>query len=181
MYVDYLELLHNATNLSSFAIDQNFTIYFANANLDPAAIEAASGGRMRWVSTFTGPLSSANYTAANGRISKVNSALLASVSVDSDGDGVMNAYDSTPFYTADDAVLSVSLTGESPISARLVWRALAQATNTVEYTASPGTADWQVLTNFVQGAVSAPVSVLDPLSPNGQLRVYRLRVNPGAH
>jgi hypothetical protein len=136
---------------------------------------------MRWVSSCDGPTSSADYTAANGRVSRVNSALLVSSSVDSDGDGIMNAYDITPFYTADDAVLSVSLTAGVAPSARLSWRALAQATNTVEYTTSPGSGDWQVLTNFVQGTVTTPVNILDPLSPSGQLRVYRLRVTTGAH
>jgi hypothetical protein len=178
MYVDYLQLQNYATNFDSFAISESFTIYFANANLSPALIESASGGRMRWVPSFAGPLSSTTYTAANGKVYQVNAALARSMTIDSDGDGIVNGLDPKPFYTPDDAVLSVSLTSETPKCAQLSWTAPANATNTVEYRAAPGTGEWNVLTNFVQGALNTPTTILDPLSTTGVLRVYRLRVSP---
>jgi hypothetical protein len=137
--------------------------------------------RLVWISGFAGALSSSDYVAANGKVYQMNAALARSMSIDSDGDGVVNGLDAKPFYTPDDAMLSVSLINETPRCARLSWTAPAYATNTVEYTASPGSGTWTVLTNFVQGAVNAPTAVLDPLSPSGQLRVYRLRVSPKAN
>jgi hypothetical protein len=181
MYVEFLELLNQAADVAStIAINENFTIYFANANVDPTTLETASGGRMRWVTAFAGAQSSATYTAANGRSYSMNAALARSMTIDSDGDGIVNGLDSTPFYTADDAVLSVALTSEPTACARLFWTAPAHALNTVEYTSEPGSGQWTVLTNFTQGALTSDASILDPLSPTGQLRVYRLRVTPGS-
>jgi len=179
MYVEYLELLNQAADVTeTLAINENFTIYFANSNLDPTTLETASGGRLRWVPGFAGAFSSTSYVAANGKVYQMNTALARSMSIDSDGDGVVNGLDAKPFYTSDDAMLAVTLTSDPPKCASLSWTAPAYATNTIEYTSTPGSGNWNVLTNFVQGALNTPTTVLDPLSLTGQLRVYRLRVNP---
>src|ERR1043166_3063442 len=77
LYVDYLELLNHATNYNTGALDiaSNLTIYFANANLNPVKLDGSNGGRLRWIQSFTGPLSSTNITYPSGKVYTFNSAL----------------------------------------------------------------------------------------------------------
>ncbi|HYV31090.1 MAG TPA: hypothetical protein VEO53_08315, partial [Candidatus Binatia bacterium] len=187
LYVDYLELVNSATNVNaSLAIDQNFTLYFANANLPVGKLDGAVGGRLRWVPDFAGPLSSTNlvYSFTNGTVVTnitftFNIALVTSRDLDSDGDGTVNADDPTPIYVPQNAALAVALTPEPLRAARLSWRALAYSSNFVEFKTMAHATNWQVLTNFVQGPNTGPVSVMDPLPVNGSSRLYRLRVERG--
>jgi hypothetical protein len=191
LYVDYLELLNGATNFNSLlSIAPNFTIYFANANLGGIAshLDGAAGGRLRWVPSFTGPLSSTNitYFFTNGVVVTSNTytfniALVMSKDLDSDGDGIVNFDDPTPIYVPGSAALSVSLAAASERSVELSWRALSYSSNFLEFKAASGTSDWQVLTNFHMGPLTWPVTVQDPISSNSASRVYRLRVDPGPY
>jgi hypothetical protein len=184
LYVDYLELLNGATNFNSvLAIAPNFTIYFANANLGGIAshLDGAAGGRLRWVPSFTGPLSSTNITYPSGNTYTFNIALVTSKDLDSDGDGTVNFDDPTPIYVAESAVLGVTLTAAPERSVELNWRALSYSSNFLEFKAATGTSDWQVLTNFHMGPLTWPVTVQDPITSNSASRVYRLRVDPGPY
>src|SRR5439155_23733149 len=90
LYVDYLELLNYATNNASGALDiaPDITIYFANANVNPAKLDGSNGGRLRWLPSFLGPLSSTNITYPSSRTYTFNAALCESPDLDSDGDGL---------------------------------------------------------------------------------------------
>lgn len=178
LYVDYIELRNFATNYNSvFAVSDNLTIYFANANVPVERLDGAGGGRIRWVQDFAGPLSSTNLTYSNGSNYTFNIARVSSFDLDSDGDGVVNALDPEPIYVPSSAGLSVSLAAD-PLQVVLQWTALGLATNSLEYKNASGSAEWKVLTNFVHGPFTTPVTVFDPLQTNGDSRVYRVRVNP---
>jgi hypothetical protein len=186
IYVDYIELFNATTNVngvvnSVFAIAPNLTIYFANANVPASRLDGAAGGRFRWVSSYTGPLSSTNITYPSGNTYTFNIALVTSTDLDSDGDGVANAIDPTPIYVAESAVLFVSLAAAPERCVELSWRALSYSSNYLEFRSSAQASGWQVLTNFHMGPFTWPVTVMDAISTNNASRLYRLRVDPGPY
>lgn len=177
LYVDYLELVNNATNYNTgvISIDPSITLYFANANIPPSKLDKSNNGRLRWVKNFTGPLSSTNIVYPSGRTYTFNLALVTSKDLDSDGDGTVNANDATPIYTEESAVLRIALSKGNPPKALVSWDALAKSTNHIEYRVS-AVAPWQTLTNnIVIGPVNVPFTVQDPVN-GGNMRTYRLRV-----
>jgi hypothetical protein len=185
LYVDYLQLDNFATNYNAqLSIAQNFTLYFANANLPATKLDGAVGGRLRWVQDYTGPLSSTNitYFFTNGptvtsNIYTFNIALVTSRDLDSDFDGIVNADDPTPIYVGQNAALAAALTWDPNPCVELGWSALAYSRNQVEYR-SGSTGAWQTLTNFLHGPRTSPVHITDPIPSDG-VRVYRLRVERG--
>jgi len=185
LYVDFLELDNYATNISTadsrfLSIAPNMTIYFANANVPVSRIDGAANGRLRWVSSFTGPLSSTNITYPSGSNYIFNVALTRSKDLDSDGDGIVNWDDPTPVYVAESAVLSVTLASDPELRVNLTWNALAYSSNYLEFkTTAAAATNWQILTNFHMGPYTWPVSISDPVNRDGENRVYRLRVDPG--
>jgi hypothetical protein len=189
IYVDYLELLNYATNVNSqLQIDPNFTIYFANANLEASKLDGASGGRLRWVKSFTGPLSSSTYTYTTTTLDGepvyttyiLNSALAQDLNLDSDRDGTVNRNDPTPVYTGASIGLSVNRSKATPPRVTLQWNGFPGVTNRVEYRNSLTTPTWSVLTNVVPtGALTGPVTVFDLLptvNSNAVERIYRVSV-----
>ena len=98
MYVDYLELqdLSFSDYHNGLVVDDNFTIYFANANVDPSKLQKVYPNIV-WVPQFAGPNSATNvlYQGAMGNC-LMNAALAASSSIDSDGDGIPNLGDPHP-------------------------------------------------------------------------------------
>src|SRR5262249_13267336 len=111
LYVDFLDLRNNATNYdTALQINPGLTIYFANASVPPPKLDARAVGRLRWASGFAGPNSSTNiFYPAYNKTYTFNVALAQSKDLDSDADGIVNADDPTPIYTADDAALAVAL------------------------------------------------------------------------
>ena len=186
LYVDYIELLNDATNYNSaFSISPNFTIYFANANVPVTKLHGAAGGRFQWVSSFAGPLSSTNityHTPPNAGSNFVfNIALVTDNDLDSDGDGLVNSQDDEPIYVPGSAMLSVAMaSGPSPC-VLLTWNALAYSSNYLEFKTNTTTTQWNTLTNFHMGPYTWPVMVEDPISTSGEMRVYRIRVDIGPY
>jgi hypothetical protein len=187
LYVDYLELLGNATNYSgpnvALSMDPDITVYFANANIPPEKLDGTSGGQLRWVRDFCGPLSSTNFTIlfTNG-VGTVtsntfcyNTALVTSKDIDSDGDGIVNAEDDDPFNERGRMpILSIDRNLTTPFLVSISWNAQAGATNILEYKSGMSLTNWQVLTNVVTGPNSRRVTVSDLLSTEQQ-RSYRVR------
>ena len=102
LYVDYLELLNDATNYDfTLGVDSDFIIYFANSNIRPEKLipddpNNPAGRRLRWVTNYAGAQSSTNLVYPNGVTYTFNTALVQSRNQDSDGDGELNAFDCTP-------------------------------------------------------------------------------------
>jgi hypothetical protein len=198
MYVDYIELLNDATNWNrTMAVDPNMTIYFANANVTVSKLNGAVGGRFVWVPTFAGPLSTTNLIYPSGASYAFNIALISSLDIDSNNNGIPNALDPYPIDVPGEIIPPLSarslLAGETtvivprlslglsakttPPRAMLSWSAPAFSENTVEFKDSFGEPSWSVLTNFVNGATTAPVQIYDP-STGGAARFYRLLIHP---
>ena len=201
LYVDFLELVRDATNFHvAINVDPNLTLYFGDSNILPEKIEETSGGRIRWVSQFTGPRSSTNIVYPNGVTYTFNAGVVRSKDRDDDGDGVVNAEDCTPVSVpgfdssqpcpiAPLAVKAASSTQDISLAIALAsggrevvlnWEAPANSANMVEFRDSLvdlGAAGWLPLTNFINGPVNARVTVKDAVG--GPLRIYRVRVDAG--
>ncbi|HXG46172.1 MAG TPA: hypothetical protein VNO52_00985 [Methylomirabilota bacterium] len=186
LYVDYLELRNNALNYTTdvLSVDPGMIVYFANASVSALKLTNAAGGRIRWISDYTGPLSSTNltYFFTNGmtvtsNVYTFNIALVTSKDLDSDGDGLVNAEDPRPIPVPEDAMLSISLSPAAAPVVRLNWTAFPHTRSYLEFRSVSGGA-WQTLTQHQQGETAAPVMIVDPVLPGQPNRIYRLRVEP---
>lgn len=180
LYVDFLELQGLAlTSLSNvLTIHTNFTLYFAGANVAVTNLDGRFGGRLRWVRDFAGPSSGVDVVLLNGQSFRVNQALLESTTVDTDNDGIPNAYDVAPFggVTIHSAV---TFSNVPPLTAFIRWTAAAQTDYTVEYSTALQPPEWQVLTVVTNDApVNGPITVRDPLPAGATERYYRVRYSP---
>ena len=190
IYVDYLELRDYATNrdvngnFPALNIADNIVIYYAQAIVNGASIAEKMDGKnsrhLRWVSSYAGKFSSKNIVI-DGKTNAVNAALAQSTIIDSDGDGTPNASDTTPFFSPGQMNLTVTLTNVPPLTAKVTWQTVPNATNFVEFKTNLFSTGWIPLTNFISPnpypGPATNVTVLDPLNLGGT-RFYRVLVNP---
>jgi len=220
MYVDYLELDGSTTNGQNnsydfsqwLSINTNITIYFAQAMLNGNSvaekIDEASRfngknggngpsvpGRLIWVPTYAGHFSYTNIVSG-GVTNAFNAALASSPDIDSNGNGIGNASDPTPFFLASQLNFTEALTNVPPLSVKLSWMTIPLATNYVYYRTNLLSTNWMQITNFTFASTNYPVrlanpgfvltnypspatsiSVLDPVNLT-QPRYYRVVVQP---
>jgi hypothetical protein len=175
IYVDYLELLNNATNLSALALDSNIKIYFAHANIAARHLDDGTPtSRLRWVRGFMGPLSTTNITYPSGNVYPVNISLAQHPDIDSDGDGTPNSKDRTPVYTAESISLRIERDVQ-PDRALLSWRAVQGSTSHIEFKPTVSTAPWQLLRS-TNAPASMRLNTTDTTTGRTQ-RIYRVRVD----
>jgi hypothetical protein len=175
IYVDYLEFLGIDLAEVELALraGPNFVIYFADSNLPAEELNGLLGGRLKWVSDFAGPNSSVDLLVGN-QVIKVNRALRNSLIIDSDGDGLANGFDPSPF---DPPVVNITLATAAPLTLAVSWQAAAQTTYKVEYTTNQK--DWVLLESYTnQTATAAPATVLDQVPPGSPQRYYRVGYKP---
>jgi hypothetical protein len=91
MYVDYLEFQDLAFSdyHHGLVVDPNFTIYFANANVDPDKLQKVYSNIV-WVSQFAGPNSTTKVEYLGGSNCLMNTALASSSTISSDYSGIVN-------------------------------------------------------------------------------------------
>jgi hypothetical protein len=210
MYVDYLEFDNSATNETSYNypelyINTNMVVYFAQAYMNGVSVaekidEASrfngrNNGRLIWVPTYAGHFSSTS-VVSGGVTNTVNAALASSQDVDSNGNGIPNASDPTPFFLASQIDFMETLTNVPPLSVRLSWMTIPLATNYVYYRTNLISTNWMQITNFTFASTNYPVfqtnsgftltnypspatniSILDPVNLM-QPRYYRVAVLP---
>jgi hypothetical protein len=186
MYVDYLEVRDQATNRDA---NGNFTqihntngliIYYAQAIMNGASIAEKmnhkNNDHLRWMPTYNGYFSSTNMVTAT-TTNTINAALAQSTDIDSDSDGIANAFDSTPFFLPSDVNLLIGMTNIPPPNVRLTFNTVPHATNFVYFSTNMVT--WSLLTNFlspnIYPAPATNVVVLDPVGP--VMRFYQVVVN----
>jgi hypothetical protein len=184
LYVDYLEFRDYATNGNStnnfqfpwLTINTNIVIYFAQAvingqsvaeNIDYASrVQGANGGRLLWVPTYAGHYSSTNLVYPAGVTNTFNAALVGSTFIDSDGDGIPNAYDPTPFLTPALVNFTATTTNLPPLSIKIQWSTVANATNYIYYRTNLASGAWLPFTNFNNYYFGNNISVANPLHNN---------------
>jgi hypothetical protein len=159
LYVDKLVLLDSATNFNgsqvyALNISPNMVIYYAQAMVNGVSVAEKlnhlNGNRLLWVTNYAGHFSSINIVFTNGTTYPFNAALAQSQNIDSDGDGIPNGSDPTPFgvpplitkqpvnvttNAGGNATFSVTVSNISALPLSYQWRfnsgALPNATNAV--------------------------------------------------
>lgn len=185
MYVDYLDLdvsLQTDPEAGGLVIEPGFTIYFAYANVPVEKLDGKFNGRLRWVKDFAGPLSGVDVAVHVGpdtyKTIRVNRALLESKLIDSDGDGLANAYDNWPFDGP--SVTAVRVSGAPP-AVSISFSAAAGATYYVERSSSLTAPKWVVIATVTNDSEFGRVmTVTDSIvtEPAGEARYYRVWYNP---
>lgn len=193
LYVDYLELRDAATNrdggnnFPALNINSNMVVYYAQAVMNGVSVAAQmdhkNNDHLRWVPQYAGQFSSVQIIYPDGTTNSFNAALASDPFVDSDGDGIPNAGDPTPFFTVGQMNTTTYVTNIPPQMAVIQWDSIPASTNIVTY--STNMATWFPLTNFVSPATVPPVGgwpitniVFDPVvSP---MRFYNVTVIPNS-
>ena len=173
IYVDRLELRDYASwtnhdshlNLAALAFNTNLVIYYADAIAAGTGsggqpgdvseqINHKNGDHLRWVPTYAGYFSSTNLVVA-GVTNTYNVALATSTVIDSDGDGIENAFDPTPFFLPGMINLTAYPTNNPAHTIVISFDTIPRATNTVFYTTSlMQPVIWTVLTNIYIPVIS---------------------------
>jgi hypothetical protein len=207
LYVDSLEFRDSATNglyynynfTNWVALNTNIVIYFAQAYIDGISVAekinnaslyngqnggvvsnnvVVRPGRLRWVPTYAGYYSSTNLVI-DGATNTVNAALAQSQDIDSNGNGVANANDQVPFFTAQQINFSLTVTNQ-PRRALLTWDTVPFATNYVYYATNLTAANWLLYSNIISTNVAGPtypLTISDTNISKG-IRFYKVVVQP---
>ncbi len=179
LYVDFLDLVGPVLSdlEGNVAIDPNLVIYFADSNGPVEQMDGQFGGRLVWVRDFAGPNSSVDVILANGQTIKVNRALRDSLTIDSDGDGIPNGLDPSPF---DNLVLAAVSVVDQPVprTVAVSWKAAAGSVYDVQFAPDFDAIAWQTLLTYTNSApTNRPVTILDTNAAAAtQQRYYRLRL-----
>ena len=189
MYIDRLELLgFVATNVDSLGnflsltCDPNMKVYFGQALANGSSIAEklphVNNGCFFWVSNFnTGFYSSTNIIYPDGSTNRLNTALVTSCDIDSNGNGIPNCSDPAPIPVLSPGGLGLSVTfTNQPASAAVVsWVAFPFTINSLYSASSANSTNWQLVTNFTyQGSLPNRVKVTDLIKTNSP-RFYRVQ------
>ena len=171
-------------SIPSLVFNTNLVIYYADAVSDGADVSFKLNGfntnHLRWMPAYAGYFSSTNLVYA-GATNTFNIALAENTTIDSDGDGINNAHDPTPFFVSGEVNLNTYLTNANQQVA-ITWDSIPFATNCVFYTTNllAPTATWTVLTNFISPIPypSPPTKLTWLDSVTSPPRYYRVTVSP---
>jgi hypothetical protein len=179
LYVDCLQLLNYAsytnrqgvTNLPALTFNTNLVIYYAQALTGDGisvaeAINHFNGNHLRWVPAHVGNFSYTNMIYPDGSTNTVNAALAQASDIDSDGDGIPNGSDPTPFFVQSQLNFNITLTNLPPKSVQLQWTTVPYATNYVFYKTNLLSPSWLPLTTFTKFYFASNQSVTNAAHTN---------------
>ena len=181
----------SSNSIPSLGFNTNLVIYYADAvasGFGDASfqINGFNGNHLRWVPTYVGYFSATNIVYPNGTTNTFNVGLAESKFYSSDGSGVPNADDPTPFFVQSQMGLAARLTNNPAKTVAISWNTIPFATNFVYY--STNLLSWQLLTNpysptngwFVTPTPgpgpATNIMILDPIT--GQQKFYQVIVSP---
>jgi hypothetical protein len=182
LYVSELSLSTNIAQMvagrlilrdsSIFNIDPGFTVYFGSAlnGIDGAQLESLTRGKFKYVPDgFGGGATVA--TLIDGRTVQVSRSVRYSPILDSDNDGVVNAFDNSPF---EGVVQSPTVVQDDERAFLIRWDGAGWGTYEVQY--SDGlSGQWKLLKRVTntQGT-KQPLWVRDPIPETDGARTYRV-------
>jgi hypothetical protein len=186
IYVDELILLNYASdtnhdlngNLPALVFNTNLVIYYAQAltagggpggSMTSVAevLNHKNNDHLRWVWTYAGHFSSTNIVYPDGTTNgPFNAALAQSSDIDSDGDGLVNASDPTPFFVPSEVNFTETLTNRPPLSVRVQWATIPVATNYIYYVTNLTDTALLPFTNFDHYYYGANVAVTNSAHVN---------------
>jgi hypothetical protein len=172
LYVDCLQLLDaaavrdNAGNLSNLAFNTNIVIYYAQALIDGVSVAEKlnhkNNDHLRWVPTYAGNFSSVSLVYPDGSTNIFNAALATSPNIDSNGNGIPNAADPSPFFVPSQINLTMTVTNSL---LQIQWNTIPLATNYV-FISTNMYGDWQPFTNFNRFYYGAGAFSTNLVAPN---------------
>ena len=178
IYVDYLQI--DSTIAQSIADYINpigdYTIYFADSNLPAEQLDGLLDGRLRWVNSYAGSYSGVDLATPSGATSRVNRALLNSQVIDSNGNGIANAFDPDPFTINP---VRVTFSGGAKPSAKVSWPAVAGGRYRLESSSRLDLPDWKTVTTVTNDSTkAATLSGTESLGADGSTRFFRVTFEP---
>lgn len=185
IYVEHLDIsdsvkadIKNIINLQN-----GMTLYFSSVstNINPASLDGlvtSGGGTIRLVKDSNSPtLVMVDVATGDGRVLHVPRSLRFSTSLDSDGDGLVNASDPSPFDLV--VVSQVSLIDQPIRSFEIQWNAAAGQSYQVQSTSDLGSGRWVTIKTVTNSGLNTQrYSVRDPLDGSLSLKAYRVIVTP---
>ncbi len=178
IYVDFLQFDSTiGQDLASYLNPVgDYTIYFADSNLPAEQLDGLLDGHLRWVSTYAGNYSGVDFAVPSGGVTRVNRPLLNSQVIDSNGNGIANAYDADPFTITP---VRVTLSGGSTPAAKVSWPAVAGGRYRLESSSRLDLPDWKTVTTVTNDSTkAATLSGTESLGANGSARFYRVTFEP---
>ena len=161
------------------SIDPGLTIYFGNSNVSAEELDGTFEGRLRWVRSYAGPASgmpvASRQSGYEVKTIYVNAALMASTTIDSDGDGTANAYDTWPFDGV--TLKDLQVMGQPATELRISWDAAAETVYRVEKTSGLTPPEWTHHVTLTNTEPSVRTLTITDAIPSGtdQKRFYRVR------
>ena len=183
IYVEKLSLgsriLATLTNAipsdDGISLSEGFTIYFSSTstNTTPAKLDGLvtpGGGKLVYLPLASGLVSVVN---GDGRTVEVSQGVRYSAALDSDGDGIPNAADPSPFDVV--AVGSVNLVGASPREIEVQWDATPGQSYEIQATKDLTVGRWAPLKTVTNSSATAQrMSVRDGVDPGNDFKAYRV-------
>ena len=133
--------------------------------------------------SYAGIFSGITVNADNaGHTIYANRALAQSDDIDSNANGIFNAFDAVPFFTAYQLNFNVGITNLPPKAPVLTWSTIPNSTNILYASTNLAGTNWLVVTNFVAttgnpgfNATTRIARVVDPVRTNGAF--YKVQVD----
>ncbi|MBX3734854.1 MAG: thrombospondin type 3 repeat-containing protein [Verrucomicrobiae bacterium] len=186
LYVDRLEIgdLLLSDLEASLVLNEGLTLYYASTsdNVDPADLDGyvtSGGGVLRWVRDGSGqePVALVTVTLGDGSSVQVPRGLRESMTIDSDGDGVVNGLDSSPFDLV--VVSHVSIVSTTPPHFRVEWVGAPGQRYEVQSTRDLTSGDWTVVKTVKNNSTDIQRMILEePMDPGASSKSYRVVVRP---
>lgn len=170
LYTEFLEFRNGITNdlASNIEILPGMKIYFGGSNLDPSYLEGLFGGSLVYLPNSA---SAAIQLQLGENTVTVTKALISSMVVDSDGDGIVNGLDTKPF---DGVTIYVENLGENNF---IWWNGAARMEYTLQYRDGIKDSTWTDLRNVYSGSVGGLIGTLDQAESTAS-RFYRVIYTP---
>jgi hypothetical protein len=174
LYIDYLNLspLIAASLDSYLGVADGFNVYFADSNIPVDQLDNGLGGRLHWVGNFGGPYSGVDAALPNGKTIRVNRNLFISTTVDSDGDGIPNAFDPAPF--GGDVGVNVTYKRIAK-SIELNWLGSPLTSYRVESTSNLTNPQWQLVSTVANSEIDMiNLKAVDAVVSETTAKYYRV-------
>lgn len=154
-----------------FNVASDFTIYFRNLlDLPASEFEAATGGKFKFIGEGGGDADLVT-TTINGRTATVPRSTRFSVTLDTDGDGIANAFDASPF---EGVVQNPTVVQDSQHAFLVRWDGAPWGSYEVQY--SDGlNGQWKTLQRLTNSqGTKRTLWVRDPIPEGDGSRSYRV-------
>ena len=182
-YINITNKTFDAEGLASaLSIDSNTRLYYSvvsvnGIELSGPVLDGALGGRLRLVrmsGANGGPVSLA---VGNGYVVEASWAVRYSVSLDSDGDGLVNAVDSTPFSGVVVTTKAIQIQGKPYLE--ISWDAAAKTEYQILAQEPAVDSTWTGLSRMSNTSGSSKVlKFYDPLDQGTGAKAYRILYKP---